>query len=573
MDIVRKSIGIGQTIRNVNRLKEIVLILGRHGFGEFISLGVIKAIPNFALPKAQRSIKQELKNRDDKDWKSFLGARLRVVFEELGPAFIKFGQLLSSREDIFDASFTKELKPLRDQVKPLEFSVVKKAIEDALGESIETVFESLDEEPLGTASIGVVHRAVLKSGEEVVVKLRRPQIEKVIQTDFSILGYLATQAEKISDDVKSLGLSKIVKEFSVSIQTELNFHIEALNCDRLKKNLDEHDGSEVFYIPKIYSDYTREDLIVMELIKGVPFSDLSALQPHIDEITPKLEQGVSLFLKSFLKDGFFHADLHGGNFFYMENGQIGLIDFGLMGSLSRKNRRNLVAIIYALVSYNYENLVYEFLDVAEFEKTPHVDELIRDVKDCLNSFVGLTVSQTNLSIVLNLIMQTLRQHQIYLPREWYIVFRALMTLDGVGKTIGFDYDILELLERDIEELVSDSFDRNEIMEEGIWATKDLLSLMRVVPRHFKWMIREISSRGYSFEVINKGYEKPLWALSSAIYFLGYSLISVTFIISGVLMLAEETKTYLDIPLMSWVFWSFGMLFLIRGTFFNAKKKG
>jgi len=571
MDIVRKGIGIGQTIRNVNRLKEIVLIFARHGFAEFISLGVIKAIPNFVLPKSKQSIKKELEEKEERDWWAVVGARLRIVFEELGPSFIKFGQLLSSREDIFDPSFIAELKPLRDRVKPIPFEVIRETVEETFGSTLEELFLEVNPNPLGTASIGVVYQAVLKDGTDVVIKVRRPKIERMIQTDFSILGYLANQAEKMSEDIKLLGVSKIVKEFSISIQTELNFHIEAMNCERLRENLSHHQDHELFYIPKVYKEYTRENILVIELLKGKPFSDQSMLNENLEDINDKLQRGVSLFLKSFLNDGFFHADLHGGNFFYMDDGKIGLIDFGLMGTLSRKNRRNLIAIIYSLLNNNHENLVYEFLDVADFDKTPDVDELIRDVRDCLNTFVGLTVQQTNLSLVLNSITNTLRQHQIYLPREWYIVFRALMTLDGVGKSVGLDYDILKLLDQDIEEIVSESFNKKELIEEGVWVAKDILSLARLLPRHLKWMVKEVSSKGYAFEIIHRGHESSFYLLSSSINFLAMSLISMTLIVSGVLVLGEGVISTDDIPILSWTFWCGGICFLLLG-FFNLKKK-
>ena len=199
-------------------------------------------------------------------------------------------------------------------------------------------------------------------------------------------------------------------------------------------------------------------------------------------------------MKTFLKDGFFHADLHGGNFFLLENGTIGIIDFGLMGTLSKKGRKNFIAIIYSLITFNYENVVYEFLEVAQYDKIPDVDKLISDVKDALSPYVGLTVQQTDFSKVLKAVVSTLKTHEIFLPREWFIVFRALITLDGVGKSLGQDFDIYAMMEGDIKEIISSSLSKDELMEEGIWAAKDIISIARVVPRHIRWFLKDFSHK-------------------------------------------------------------------------------
>ncbi|MCR9203838.1 MAG: AarF/UbiB family protein, partial [Halobacteriovoraceae bacterium] len=473
MDLIRTGIGISKTIRNVGRLREIVLIFGKHGFDEFISTNVAQSIPNFILPKSKRSIKEELDPTVEKDWPQILGYRLRLCFEELGPAFIKLGQLLSSREDIFDPSFIDEMKILRDKVKPVPFAEVKPGIEETLGKPIEQFFSEVDPEPIGTASIGVVYQGKLLDGTEVVLKVKRPGIEKMMQTDFSILRFLTSQAEKVSEEVKYLGVSRIIKDFSLSLTNELNFNSEALNAGRFKKLLKSHNCEDLLYIPEVYEDLCSRDLLVMEKLKGIPFSDFARLEPHIEEIAPKLDECLKVFIKTFLKDGFFHADLHGGNFFLLEDHRVGLIDFGLMGTLSKKGRKNFIAIIYSLITFNYENVVYEFLEVAEYDKIPDIDGLIEDVRDALSPYIGLTVQQTDFSEVLRSVITTLKRHEIYLPREWFIVFRSLMTLDGVGRSLNLDYDIYAMMEEDIDELIKDSISKDELIEEGIWAAKDL----------------------------------------------------------------------------------------------------
>lgn len=565
MDLIRAGIGLSKTIRNVGRLQEIVMVFARHGFDEFITNNTTNKIPNFVLPKSKKKITEELANKSEKDWNQVLGFRLRKCFEELGPAFIKFGQLLSSREDLFHASFIEEMRMLRDKVKPVEFEEVRSIIETTFGKTVEEAFSFFQKEAIGTASIGVVFRAVLHDGTPVVVKIRRPGIEKEIETDFSILMFLAHQAERVSKELRYLGISRVVNDFALTLHRELNFHVEALNCERLRKNIEKHDSDKIYYIPKVFKEYSSECILVMEELKGIPFSNSEAILAKKAEIIPKMEYGVRLFLKTFLKDGFFHADLHGGNFFYLEDGKIGLIDFGLMGSLSKSGRHHFIAIIYALLSYNYENLVYEFLDVAEYDTIPDTDALIRDVREALSPFVGLSVKQTNFSDLLAVVLNTLKKHQIYLPREWYIIFRALITLDGVGKQLGIDMNIFGILEDDIEDIIEGTFTKDELIEEAAWAARDLTSTMRVLPRHIKWFLRDFAKKGYAVEVKNTGYEKELGAAVGALTFLGFSLIASVMFFTGVFILSiKDIAHWSQIPTISWVFWSIGVLLFSSG---------
>jgi ubiquinone biosynthesis protein len=566
MDLIRASKGLTKTIRNVGRLQEIVRVFARHGFDEFITSNVTNMIPNFALPKSKKRITEELQNKSEKDWNHVLGYRLRKCFEELGPAFIKFGQLLSTREDIFHPSFIEEMKMLRDQVKPVELNEVLPIIEKSLGKKINEVFTTIDSKAIGTASIGVVYQATLIDGTPVVIKVRRPGIEKEIETDFSILMFLASQVERVSVDLKYLGISRLVNDFAMTLQRELNFNVEALNAERLKKNLEKHDVNKLFHIPVVYKEFSSEEVLVMERLVGTPFSKIETIKSKTEELIPKMEYGIELFFKTFLQDGFFHADLHGGNFFYLDDGRIGIIDFGLMGSLSKNGRYHFIAIIYAIISYNYENVVYEFLDVAEFEGVPDVDALVRDVRDGLNPYIGLSVRQTNFSELLSVVINTLKKHRIYLPREWYIIFRALITLDGVGKNLGMDFNVFGVLEKSVGEILETTLNKDEILEEAAWGLRDMTSTLRIFPRHFRWFVRDFAKKGYAFDVRNSGYERELNQLGGSLAFIGFAITASVFVFSGVFLLnGIDIKSWADIPTMTWILWSVGLLLFASGV--------
>ncbi|MGB0453353.1 MAG: ABC1 kinase family protein [Bacteriovoracaceae bacterium] len=570
MDLIRTGIGITKTIRNASRLKEIVSIFARHGFDELFSRALSNKVPNLIIPKSKE--KSILDNLDDEsgNLSKVIGSRLRQCFEELGSTFIKFGQLLGSREDLFDKEFIDEMLKLRDQVKSVPLSELRGDIENSLGAKIEDVFDSIDEKAIGTASIGIVFKAKLKDGKDVVLKVRRPNIRKQIEMDFSIVIFLVSQLEKVSDEIKFLGVSRILEDFSQSLTNELNFNIEALNCDRIRKIIAKQDHKDLFSIPKVYDEYTSEKLLVMEFMEGVSFSSGKIFE-YSEELQPKLEYGITIFIKSFLEDGFFHADLHGGNFFYRPDGKIGLIDFGLVGSLGKKGRKNFVAIIYALLTFNYENLVYEFLDVADYEQIPDVDVLIQDVRGTLSPYVGLTVQQTDFADLLQKIVKTLNKHRIYLPREWFIVFRALMTLDGVGKSLKFDLDLFELLEDDIKEIASNSISKDDIVEELLWFGKDFSSSARTIPRHIRWFLREWSKRGYRFELTHTGHEKAADRLAKAIVVMGLIVACSILSLAGVFLVENKFfKSFSDVPLLAWALWFLSFVGFIQAMLIGRK---
>ncbi|MFL5784375.1 MAG: ABC1 kinase family protein [Bacteriovoracaceae bacterium] len=563
MDIIRTGIGITKTIKNVGRFREILTVLARHGFSELIvKSGLDKVIPGFVLPARVTELKRE--DLTTEEWWQIFGTQLRLSFEELGPSFIKLGQLLSTREDILDAALIRELKLLQNRVKGIPFDVAKSAIEESLGKKTEEVFRYIDENAIGTASIGVVYKAELLNGDKVVVKVRRPGITKLIMTDFEILLYIVQKLERASTDIRFLGLSKAISDFFKSTQNELNFQIEAQNCDRLRQNLKAIDKDDFIVVPRVYKEFSSTDVLVLEFLDGKPFNEFHSLEQLGPDVVEKLEKSIRLFTHTLLADGFFHADLHGGNFFVLKDRRLGIIDFGLMGTLSKKNRANLIGILYAVITHNYDNLVYEFLEVAEYETVPDHEELIRDIKDSISPYMGLSVQETNMSELIRNLIKTLGKHELYLPREWFIIFRALITLDGVGKSIGLDINIFNLLEKDLPKLITELLSRQNAQEELMWIAKDLLSSLRIVPKHMKWYLKEMSKNNYAAELRIRGLEDVSNQMSRALYILGLSIVAGICILSGTLFAHNrEFSTFYDIPVISWVFWSFSAYLLVR----------
>ncbi len=570
MDLIKTGIGISKTIKNVSRMREILTVLSRHGFSELIlKSGLDKVIPGFVLPARVSELKREDLSNDE--WWQVFGSQLRMSFEELGPSFIKLGQLMATREDILDPALIKELKVLQNNVKGIPFETALGVIEQSLGKKWSEVFKSIDQQAIGTASIGVVYKAELHSGQKVVVKVRRPGITKTIMTDFEILVFIVKNLEKVSIEIKYLGLSKMIADFFKSTQAELNFLVEAQNCERLKKNLKVIDKDGFLVVPDVYREFSSQEILVLEFLDGTPFNQYHSLEEIGPDVVVKLEKSIELFTHTLLSDGFFHADLHGGNFFVLKDRRIGLIDFGLMGTLSKRNRANLVAILYSVVTYNFDNLVYEFLEVAEYEKVPDTEELIRDVKDAISPYIGLSVQETNMTELVRNLIRTLSKHELYLPREWFIIFRALMTLDGVGKSIGLDLNIFKVLEKDLPSLVGDLLSRKNAQEELMWVAKDVITSFRILPKHLKWFLKEVSQNNYSAEIRIRGLEDSARRFSRSIYSLGLSILAGIFMFSGVFLIRNINITHLvDIPIIVWILWAISGYFMVRIAMMRRK---
>jgi ubiquinone biosynthesis protein len=563
MDIIKTSIGISKTIKNVSRFREILTVLSRHGFSQLIvKSGLDKVIPGFVLPSRISELTRE--DISNEDWWQTFGEQLRKSFEELGPSFIKLGQLMATREDILEPALIRELKLLQNQVKGIPFEVAQKVIEENLGKKLQDIFLMIEKDPIGTASIGVVYKAQLFSGQKVVVKVRRPKIAKLIMTDFEILYYIVQKLEKVSSDIRFLGMSKMISDFFKSTQNELNFLIEAQNCERLGRNLELIDKDKFLVVPKVYKEFSTEEVLVLEFLDGRPFNQFSSLDEMGSDMGQKFEKSIELFTHTLLADGFFHADLHGGNFLVLNDRRIGIIDFGLMGTLSKKNRANLIAILYAVLSYDFDNLVYEFLEVAEYESVPDHEELIRDIKDAISPYIGLSVKETNMSELVRNLIRTLSKHELYLPREWFIIFRALITLDGVGKSIGLDVNIFKVLEKDLPKLVKDILSKENAQEELMWVTKDIISSLRIVPKHVKWFLKEMSRNNYSPEIRIRDFEKFSKGMNRSLYILGLSLLACVFILCGSFFIRNLNIIHMkDIPVLTWIFWGVGSYLMMR----------
>lgn len=565
-----RSTGIVQSIRNVSRFREILSVFVKNGFEEFIYKSKLhERIPNFVFPAAKKE--QVLANSISTDqWWGTVGHRLRLSFEELGPAFIKFGQLLGTRDDFFTPAFTYEMRKLQDDVKGINWSEAKELIEKCWGKNHLEICEEISHDPIASASIASVFTATLKNGEKVVVKVKRKGIDQIIESDFQLMSVLVRTLENTSEQFRWMALSRTLEEFHRSIRTEINFTYELKNLERLRSNLNKVKGSEILVLPRPYAELSNESVFVMELLDGVPFSKLTPADVTKD-LQDKLLQCVQLFLHSMLKDGFFHADLHGGNFFFLKNGKIGVVDFGLVGTLSQKNKNTFMSILYNLTVGDFDRLVYELLDVAEYDKVPDYQELARDLEITLSPFLVLSASQIPSAEFMQNLVAILSKYRIFLPREWSIIFRALVTLDGVGRSLGIDIKVFEILDKSTKEFTSTLINKDQIVMESLWFLKDSLSSLRMWPRHINWFLKEFSKNNYSLDIKIENLSRDFTYAAKSVQFLGHIIASSSLLFLGLYFIEDRNTNFHELPFMTAFFWIVALVLLVY-AFWSLRNK-
>lgn len=487
--------------------------------------------------------------------------RMRMAFEELGPTFVKLGQVLATRPDLIPEEFVEEFKRLHDQVRPLPFADIKEVLESQFGTGLDEVFREVDPHPLAAASIAQVHRAILIDGTDVVVKVQRPGIVEVIQNDVAILYYLAETLSRFVPEMRLFNPVGIVDEFFKTLELETNFIIEANNIRRFQENFKNDDSVK---IPRVYLEYSSRRVLVLETLKGIPLSQKAALeQEGIDRLTV-MRAGIRCYFKQVFKDGLFHGDLHAGNLFILPENRIGLIDFGIVGRLNRRVRDSIANMFVALYGEDYERLAYEYVELAPYNDEINVDEFAKDLQDLLAPFFGLTLKNVDLGRLLMDSTAIAAKHRLVLPSELMLFFKSIVTVEGMAKVIMTDFNLLDHALEFAEEIVKTKYAPERLRDEAMLFGRDTSALLKGFPRQLKQLVRKVGHPGFAFKLSLVELEelKRSVETSSNLLFLG--LVIGSLIIGGSLtMPIDRGPFFLHMPLVSAIcFISAGVLGLV-----------
>jgi ubiquinone biosynthesis protein len=508
---------VTRTFKNIGRIKQVSTVFAKHGFQELMeTLGFSRFIPK----KYRRS---EAEN------KFTAPERLRMAFEELGPTFIKLGQLLSSRSDLLPPEYVRELSKLQDQVSPLPFLVIKNSVERELGGPLIDFFSAFEEAPLASASIGQVHGAVLATGEKVVVKVQRPGIDTLIKTDVSVLTGLAAALEKYFPETRVLAPQVCVEEFFQAMSLELDFVLEANNILKSRANL--REMPEV-YVPEVFLRLSTHRVLVIERLEGTKLDDVAALDAGGFDRKELALNTARAFLKTALEDGFFHGDLHNGNLFALPaaagtKNRVGMIDFGIMGYLTPRARESLLRIFVALSEEDFETLCLEFAELGASRGKTDFDSFQRNVHSAVAPYLGLPLSTLNVGKVLIDATAVAARHEIRIPREWMLIFRAIYTLEGTCKRLDPAFNPMSLLEAHVAPLLKPDYDWAQFSKGVVLGSRDVQQMAQMLPRQLHWFLKRLAANGYALETKNAEAEldraqseKNFRLLATAIVFVG-----------------------------------------------------
>ena len=415
--------------RHLGRYRKIAEVLARHGFGAIVAqLGID---PTFGLSRRQP---EPVTRRS-------AAVHLRQALEELGPTFIKFGQIASTRPEIMPPAFLAELSNLHDNVPPAPWDEVQELIESELGAPLQQLFLAIDPEPIAAASLAQVYAALLPDRTHVVVKVQRPNIEQLIETDLSIMRGLARLAEERLPWTRLYDPQGLAEEFSASLRSELDYRREARNAERFHENF---DGEEHLYVPRVYWEYTTGRVLVQERIEGIKIDDLPQLEAAGLDRDRIALHAARLFIQEVLIDGFFHADPHPGNMLIMPGEVIGLMDFGTVGYLDGSDRANLVRLYIAVIQFDVEAITDQLIRMGI--ASPGIDQagLQRDLRRLLRKYYGLPLKEINASELFAEIQPIIYEYRLRVPSDYWLLIKTLVVLEGVGKKLAPEFDVFEV---------------------------------------------------------------------------------------------------------------------------------
>jgi ubiquinone biosynthesis protein len=424
-------VNIVHTGKNILRMNELAAILLKYGFADVIRRLGLSTPVEHAGKLVRSSMKPDMLRMGT-------AQRLRHAMEEMGPTFVKLGQVLATRVDMFPMDWITEFEKLQDQAQPIPFSTLAPHIESALGKPIDTLFSHINPDPIGVASIGQVHSALTRRGQKVILKVQKPGIGDKIDSDLRLLDQLAKLAADNSIELRRYRPVELVREFKRSLIRELDFTIEGRNAERIRKNLKEFKWLR---IPKVYWEMSSSTVQVQQQIEGIPAKSVERLESAGLDRALIARRGALAAWKMALEDGFFHADPHPGNFIIMSGNRIAMLDFGMVGKLSDSRREQILQITRAMVMREAEQCAGVLTGWAEGQPIKF-DQLVSDVEDVISQYHGVSLSQLDISALLNDITALVRNHNLVLPSDIALLIKAIITLEGFGRLLNPNFDLI-----------------------------------------------------------------------------------------------------------------------------------
>jgi len=517
------------TIKEVSRLRQIVTVLAEQEL--FLLVDKLKLKKHVPLNTKKKHVKNN----------SEIPRRLRLAMEELSGAFIKLGQLLSLRADLIPKEYAQEFSKLQDEVKPFKFEKVKKIIEDEFEQPLSNLFLKFDREPLAAASVGQVHKAMLNNGKTVAVKVQRPNIDKIFEIDIQLLYHLASLLEKHYPELKDYNFMEIVKEFEEYTKNELDYLCEARNIDTFYNNF----KNDHIKIPKVYWNHTTKKVLTMEFIKGKKITEVTKNRKFY------VKQIVQSYIKQTMEYGTFHADPHPGNVFVTPSQKLALLDFGIVGHISKELRDNFECVFVGLIKGDRELLAEALIDLQIVEEEINIEQFKEDLSLRLGKYYDISLEKIDMSAALYDILTLARKYKMKFPTNFVLLIKATATVEGFGKELEPNFNFVKTCKPYVEKLEEKRKSSSyffKAFKKNMWKfRKDFINF----PDEIKRILKKGKVR---IDIEDKDIRKLTFYLDTAINRMAAGIIMAGLLISSALIIQADVKPLIfNIPLFSVIF--------------------
>lgn len=539
------------------RYNEIIRVLFKYGFADVLKLVALQRVMGIESAELQKHESGLLSMPPE--------VRLRMALEELGPTFIKFGQILSSRRDLVSDAYYTELCKLQENVPTFPGKEAKRIFAEQIGMTVDVAFSEFSEKPLAGASIAQVHRAVTREGAVVAVKVQRPDIQPLIEQDLAIILDLAIFLDKYVPDIATLHPVAVVEEFAETLIKELDFTNEASNAERFAQ---EFEGSPAIKVPRLFTEFSGQKILTMEFIAGSPVNDLTLLRN--EGIDPKmLAKSISILIyEQIFEHGFFHADPHPGNMTVLKDGVLGLYDYGMMGSFSMSFRSSIANLLAGLAEKDNRQVMSAIIAMSEEGDVKEPDKMLHDVEEFTEKHLNQPLSKINLSSVLNNLLALLRTYQLRMKGSFYLGIKALSQVEAIGRELDSDLNFVLLGQPYAEKLISHKYRPAHLFELLKKLAAESINFLEVFPSDFH-MLRNRLRRGQiniplQHKIDPEGFEPLRVTLNSIANRLANAILAAAVLIcSSILILSGVPPKIWNIPVI-------GLLGLLWGTYMSLR---
>jgi ubiquinone biosynthesis protein len=540
------------TVQNLNRLREIISVLIKYGFEEVVANSALK---NLISAKSQANWTRN--NLPVLNYSRY--ERIRMVVEELGSTFIKLAQVLSNRPDLLPEPLIAEFEKLQSDVPPVDFEIIQTTIEKELGKPLNELFAYFDKKVLGSASIGQVHRARLKSGDDVVVKVQRPQVRRKVFTDLSILREFVKLTENYFKNLGILNPLEVVDTFERTMMAELDYTGEARNMEQFRKL---YANNPSFEVPLPYREYSTDKILTLEFISGCKITDLPQLEAWGLDSRRIVERGMNIYLTQIFEKGFFHADPHPGNILVRPNGTLVLIDFGMVGKLLKNQKYAFAGVFIGLANQDSKAMALNLRRLASESDIDNMQLLENDLDELIENFIVLNIdTESGIADFTAQLQKIIYKYKLQVPGSIFLILRALAILEGIGKVLHPNFETLEFIKPFGLRLIAEQFSFKNQRNELTYSFSQVLSLLYIFPVEVKYILKQLRNGELKINYNIKGFE----ALPKRLRIFGNQMVLTLLIsallISSALMLNQSSA---EIPHWYGLPWPSAMGFSLAG---------